>query len=47
MLRPNCARLNALTVREQQVIDGLLAGKRIKEVAADLDLSINTVKQYA
>lgn len=47
MLRPYCARLNAFTVREQQVIDGLLAGKRIKEVAADLNLSINTVKEYA
>lgn len=46
-MRLNCARLSAFTCREQEVIDGLMAGKQIKEIASDLGLSVHTVKDYA
>jgi two-component system response regulator FixJ len=38
------AKLNALSVRERQVLDGLIAGRPNKTIAYDLDISPRTVE---
>lgn len=40
------ARLQSLSARERQVLDGLLAGKANKAIAHDLDISPRTVEIY-
>jgi two-component system response regulator FixJ len=40
------ARLNTLSPREQQVLEGLVAGKPNKVIAFDLDISPRTVEIY-
>lgn len=48
-MRLPSARLNSLrfTNREQDVIEGLMAGRQFKEIATDLGLSTETVKNYS
>ena len=38
--------LNKLTVREQQIIQILIRGKLDKEIADELDISLDTVKKH-
>jgi len=40
------AKLNALTVREREVLDGLLAGRPNKTIAYDLHISARTVEVH-
>lgn len=40
------ARLDTLTPRERDVLDGVVAGRMNKQIAADLGLAIKTVKAY-
>jgi two-component system response regulator FixJ len=40
------ARIDTLTARERQVLDGLVAGKANKVIARDLDISPRTVEIY-
>lgn len=40
------ARIEGLTARERQVLDGLVAGKANKVIARDLDISPRTVEIY-
>jgi two-component system response regulator FixJ len=40
------ARIETLTARERQVLDGLVAGKANKVIARDLDISPRTVEIY-
>ncbi|MBP0464242.1 response regulator transcription factor [Roseomonas sp. PWR1] len=40
------ARMARLTVREREVVDGLVAGKQNKIVAAELGISVRTVEAY-
>ena len=40
------ARIDSLTARERQVLDGLVAGKANKVIARDLDISPRTVEIY-
>jgi two-component system response regulator FixJ len=40
------AKLNALSVRERQVLDGLIAGRPNKTIAYDLDISPRTVEVH-
>jgi two-component system, LuxR family, response regulator FixJ len=40
------ARMALLTAREREVVDGLVAGKQNKVVAADLGISVRTVEAY-
>lgn len=46
-MRHGCAGLGAFSPREQQVVDLLLSGRQMKEIAAELGLSVNTVREYA
>jgi DNA-binding NarL/FixJ family response regulator len=40
------AAKDSLSAREVEVLDRIAQGKRVKEVAADLDLSVTTVQTY-
>ncbi|WP_198374700.1 response regulator transcription factor [Neoroseomonas rubea] len=40
------ARMARLTAREREVVDGLVAGKQNKVVAAELGISVRTVEAY-
>jgi two-component system, LuxR family, response regulator FixJ len=40
------AKLATLSVRERQVLDGVVAGKPNKTIARDLDISPRTVEVY-
>jgi two-component system response regulator FixJ len=39
-------QLSSLTLRERQVLDGLLAGRLNKQIASDLGLSVRTVEVH-
>jgi two-component system response regulator FixJ len=39
-------QLSSLTLRERQVLDGLLAGRVNKQIASDLGLSVRTVEVH-
>ena len=39
-------RCGAVSPREREVLDGIIAGKRLKEIAADLTLSPKTIHTY-
>lgn len=41
-----CAKLELLSPREQHVMNGILAGKQNKQIAADLALSVRTVEMF-
>jgi two-component system response regulator FixJ len=41
-----CAKLELLSPREQHVLNGILAGKQNKQIAADLALSVRTVEMF-
>jgi two-component system response regulator FixJ len=41
-----CAKLNLLSPREKCVLNGILAGKQNKQIAANLELSVRTVEMF-
>jgi len=45
-VRAICARMEALTPREREVLDGLVAGQANKEIALDLGMSPRTVEVH-